>query len=413
MTLTSRYTRRSEPRCFASAALVLLAAGMTALWPSLSRAQPQVPPPSGPPAGTPELPPALMKPLPRTPGSDPLPEIPFTPLEKVKSRGTGSITLVLISDQGTDWRVWESFMDRNESRYRMHAVTLPGIAGTTAPSGMPPDAYYSDGLWTRNAERGILDLLDREKTERAFVMGWGYGGHLAMRLSMLHPTRIAGAISIDGTVTFEIPQMASPRVPREKREDFVVKTVLAGERVPNAAFFERQKQGLRMAMHNSERAAVFEEMIDGSPKGVFLQYLAEYYAADLWPRLEKLVSPIAVFVGIPEEDNPAKVPGAATKDKWNRWFLAAKERCDVVWFERSSPILTESAPHELDRSVHAFIHGHYVPGKGLYSKPMEKFVAPEEGGPPAIPRPENDPWIRDPNRAPATPGAAPDKPAAR
>ncbi|HRJ49572.1 MAG: alpha/beta hydrolase [Phycisphaeraceae bacterium] len=398
MTSIFGYKRRQHPLRLLAASILCGIAGPAVLTSSTAAAQPQTPP-AGPPPISPQTPPALMKPLPRMPGSEPIPQIPLTPLENVVSRGTGSITLVLISDQGTDWRIWDSFLERNESRYRMHAVTLPGIAGTTAPASMPAEAYYSDGLWTRNAERGILALLEQEKADRVFVMGWGYGGHLALRLSMLHPSRIAGAISIDGTVTFEIPSMATPRVPRDKREDFVVKTVLAGERVPDSVFFDRQKKGLRAALPDSRRAALFEEMIDGSPKPVFLQYLAEYFAADLWPHLDKLASPIAIFVGIPEEDNPALTPGAAAKEKWTRWFLAAKDHCDVVWFERSTPMLTESAPHELDRSVHAFIHGYHVPGKGLYSRPLATFVAPEEGGPPATPHLKKEKWIKDGNAA--------------
>ncbi len=403
---------RSNRTGLAGMAAVLLA-GLTLL-PSAALARYQIAPPPASPRERPGpvAPPAAPPQGSRAPAADPLPEIPLTPLGKVEVRGTGKESLILIPDYGMDWRLWESFMERNASRYTMYAINLPGVGGTSPPADMPTDAFYSDGVWTRNVENAILAMMDERKIEKAFAMGQAYGGHLAIRMAMMHPDRIAGSISLDGTVTVELPQQKSPRMPRDRREAFVAATMRAGERVPDDKFFERQKQGLKQAVADPARAEFIASMIDGVPKKVFLQYLAEYFAADLWANLDKLKSPIAVIVPLPGNEQANQAPNKATKSKWSRWFLAAKRQCDVVWFENSLPLVTECAPFELDRTVHAFVHGNYVPGKSRYAKPMTAYVAPEEGGPAEIPRPaDGQPRAEEDDSAPGdVPGNAPAEP---
>lgn len=359
--------------------------------------EPRPPTQARPPAGAPLL-------IPRKPAETPLPEIPLTPLEKYEVRGSGKTSLILIPDQGMDWRLWDPFMERNASRYTMYAINLPGMGGTTIPAPMPDDAFFSDGVWTRNAERAILALMDEKKLDKAFVMGQSYGGHLAIRLAILHPDRIAGAMSLDGTVTIELPDQNSPRMPRESREGFVAETIRAGKRLPDAKFLERQIDGLKRSVASEERGNLLASMLDGTTKEAFLQYMGEYYAADLWPLIADLKSPIAVLVTIPEETNDNRGLPRAQKDKWSKWFRAAKTNCDLVFIENTLPIITESAPYELDRAIHAFIAGNYVSGKSRFSKPMTSYVAPEEGGPAETPRPATDP-----TRAPEAPKPEADK----
>jgi len=347
----------------------------------------------------------------RKPGEPPLVEVPFTPLEKVEIRGTGTSPIILIAPYGMDWRLWETFMERNASRYKMYAITLPGFAGTTAPSAMPLGGFYADGAWTLNAERGIVKLIEDEKLDAPFVIGEGYGGHLAIRMVMMQPDKVSGAMSLNGPATVELPGQSNPRMPREQREDFVARTMRAAERVSDEDFFARQKVGIQGAIRDSARGEFIASMVDGGNKATFLQYLCEFYSADLWPRIGNLKKPIAVLVPMVGDQAAAnKVP----KETWRRWFQAARRNCDVVYFEKCMPLITEDAPQELDRSVHAFVHGKYVPGKSRFASPLEKYIAPEEGGPAEIDRlpeapPEGEPAA--PVAVPAPEGDGPKEPA--
>ncbi|GMV26811.1 MAG: hypothetical protein AMXMBFR58_28420 [Phycisphaerae bacterium] len=376
------------------------AAILVALLASSTFAQVLPAPPSTPPAQNPAQNPTqnpAQPPSPslatgkRPPGGDPLPEFPLTPLEKVEIKGTGTIPLVLIPDFNADHRMWDTFLERNQTRYKMFAVTLPGMSGTTAPAPLPADAYFSDGLWTRNAERALIKLLDDNNIDRAYFIGHYYGGHLAIRMALMHPDRVAGAISLNGTATVELPSQSSPRFPREHRESFVAATWEAGSKVSDEKFFARQKDGMLKSVGDSARGEYLVSLAQGSPKSVMLHYLAEYNAADLWPQLSDLKVPLAVFAPIPPVGDAGIAPNKALKAKWNRWFLSARHNCEVIWFENCLPMITESAPFELDRAVHAFVYGNFVPGRSSYSQPLTEYKAPEEGGPPETPRPSNTP----------------------
>ncbi|HLO41972.1 MAG TPA: alpha/beta hydrolase [Phycisphaerales bacterium] len=344
----------------------------------------------------------------RKPLEKPIPTIPLTPIEKFEKRGTGKITLILIPDYGMDWRAWETFMERNQARYTMYAINLPGIGGTTMPAEMPEDAFYADGVWTQNLEKALLKLMEDEKLDKPFIVGYSYGGHMALRMAIHHHEKIGGAISMDGTVTVHLPNQKGPRMPIQDREAFVAQTMSAGQKIADDVFMERQRTGLKSVITDPQRAEFISSLVDSVPKKVLLQYMGEYYAADQWQYIADLKTPVAVLVSIPSGAEAAL--SRASKQKWERWFLAAKQNLDLIWFENTNPIMTESAPFELDRAVHAFVHGNFVQGKTKYSKPMTEYVAPEEGGEAELPRPSVSAGAaaENPAEAPVTDGGSPD-----
>ncbi len=326
----------------------------------------------------------------RKPGEAPLVEVPFVPLEKVEVRGTGPVALILIPPHGMSWRMWDSFMERNGSRYTMYAINVPGFGGTTAPAAMASGSFYGDGVWTVNLERAILRLIEERKIDHPYLIGQGYGGHVALRILIEHPEAVSGAASLDGPATIELPKQTSPRFPRESRESFVAASVHAGEKVAEDEFIQRQKEALAALSPDAARGQVLAGMIDGSAKATFLQYMGEFYSADLWPGIADLKKPFAMMVPVPDENNAAISPNKSLKDRWKKWSQAAKKNYDLVYFEKSGPLITEWAPSELDRAVYALAHGLHIPGRNKYSSALEKFVAPDEGGPAMQPRLESE-----------------------
>jgi pimeloyl-ACP methyl ester carboxylesterase len=392
--MTKRTTRIARLAWLAGTAGVILSASSVSARQATAPGQVQ----PAEPAGQPTAP--LI--IPRKPAEKPVPKIEFTPIGKVEVRGTGKIPLILISDYGMDWRVWETFMERNQSRYTMYAINLPGIGGTQAPPAMPSDGFYADNLWTLNLEQGLLKLIEEKKLEKPFIVGHSYGGHMALRMAIHHPELIGGAMTLDGTVTVHLPDQKTPRLPIEERENFVARTISAGERISDAPFMERQKAGIKSVIENAERAEAISSLMESVPKKVLLQYMGEYYAADQWAGITDLKVPVAVLVSLPSSGE-AVAATRASRDKWSRWFMAAKKNLDLVWFENTNPIMTESAPFELDRAVHALAHGNFVTGKTRWAKPMTAYVAPEEGGPAEMPRMPQDLEEGTPQN-PVTPG---------
>jgi pimeloyl-ACP methyl ester carboxylesterase len=315
----------------------------------------------------------------RQPGEQPFVEVSFTPFEKVQTRGTGPIHIILIPPFNADWRLWNSFMERNAGRYTMHAVSLPGFGGTTPPP-QPAGGYYTDGPWTANAERAVLKLIEEKSLDKPFIMGQAYGGHVALRVALRHPEKVSGVISIDGSATVELPNQSDPKLPAADREKFVVGSVRAGEHVSEERFMTRQRDAAKAIASDPAKGELIASMLDGASQSTVLRYFGEYYAANLWPELPTLKARTAVLVPIPDE-GPGRGMDRQIKKRWERWFLAANKSLDLVWFDNTKPMVALEAPNELDRAVHDFVHGKFVRGKSRFSKPMDKFLPAEEGGP--------------------------------
>ena len=152
---------------------------------------------------------------------------PLGQLGRVEKRGHGPIPMILIADLRMDWDVYQSFMDRNGERYTMYAVTLPGFAGTPPPPRIPFDGKSTP--WWDGVERGIVDLIGREKLARPVVVGSVASAYLAARLALDHPDKIRAAVLLDGNVYQPVPPPSDPNKPMSLQE-----RPLALAKMPNA-----------------------------------------------------------------------------------------------------------------------------------------------------------------------------------
>ncbi len=75
------------------------------------------------------------------------------------------------------------------SDYRCIAYDRPGYAAS-----MPLAAGRGAGI--AHNVKDLLDLLDRLSVERAVLIGWSYGGHIAVQTAVEHPERVSGLIML-------------------------------------------------------------------------------------------------------------------------------------------------------------------------------------------------------------------------
>ncbi len=131
-------------------------------------------------------------------GQDEVPALPVTPLAEVVvtgvSEGEGVVDLILIPGIGLSHRAWQPWMEANADRYRMHAVTLPGMAGTAPPP--LPDPPVSDTPFLDNAVSAIALYIEEEGLDRPAVIGHGTGGMVAMLVGVRHPELVRATASI-------------------------------------------------------------------------------------------------------------------------------------------------------------------------------------------------------------------------
>ncbi|KRE23086.1 alpha/beta fold hydrolase [Agromyces sp. Soil535] len=105
------------------------------------------------------------------------------------------------------------------------------VAGMLAASGMRVIAPYlrgfgptrfTDAATMRSGEQGalaqdLLDLLDELGVERAIVGGYDWGGRAACIVSALHPSRVAGLVSVGGYNVFDAAFAQEPTRPEWER----------------------------------------------------------------------------------------------------------------------------------------------------------------------------------------------------
>ncbi|HEY7183940.1 MAG TPA: hypothetical protein VIC84_21085, partial [Blastocatellia bacterium] len=149
---------------------------------------------------------------------------PLGNLGAVEKRGRGPIPMILIADVRTDWSLYRKFMDRNADRYTMYAVTLPGYGGAPAPP-RPETFDLKSTPWWDGAEKGVINLIEKNRLTKPVVVGTAASSYLATRLAVNHPDKIRAAVVISGNVYAAFRSLANPDYPAtpEERPDVLMK----------------------------------------------------------------------------------------------------------------------------------------------------------------------------------------------
>ncbi len=149
-------------------------------------------------------------------GCAPAPSSPAPELGEVVSIGAGPDTLVLIPCMGCRWRSWDTFMERNDARFAMWAVTLPGFGGSPAPA-LPQ--YADADEWHDHAARAVGAMLESEGLTNVTLVGHSFGAFVAAHVAALYPGRVRGVVALDSSVLSGAAR--DPALAREIREQYI------------------------------------------------------------------------------------------------------------------------------------------------------------------------------------------------
>lgn len=220
-------------------------------------------------------------------------------LGAVVERGKGRIDMVLVSGFGVGASAFEGFMRRNEHRYHMLAVTLPGFEGTAAPPMPPPETSYGDQTWTRAAAEAVAKLIRERKLKRPVLVGHFLNGtQVVLRVALDHPESVRAVVLLAGSPRFE-PVDASGTWPKNLTVDQKVKAV-DGYMAPRwfkTVTRETWVQSNFVAGDYSTDAARgkrFADLANAPPLPVLVRWLCEFHASDGWAELPKLQRPLLV-----------------------------------------------------------------------------------------------------------------------
>lgn len=199
----------------------------------------------------------------------------------VEQSGAGR-DLVLLHGWGMHGGVWSGVARDLESRFRIHAVDLPGHGRSKAASFENLDAS--------------VDLIARSVPAGAIVCGWSLGGLLAQRLALRHPGT-ARALALIGTTPCFVERPGWPHgMKAQTLADF------AADLRRDAAATLRTFVALNVAGGSHGRAAIRELAAEfaahGAPEAAVLDAgLAVLEQADLRAEAGAISQPAVVIHG--------------------------------------------------------------------------------------------------------------------
>ncbi|TVQ31044.1 MAG: alpha/beta hydrolase [Phycisphaeraceae bacterium] len=273
-----------------------------------------------------------------------------TPIQDSKVEGDGAINIVLIPGFGCDLTVWDDFLERNSDRYTMHAVTLPGIAGTPAP-----DASDTEGTpMLDNAIGALVGYIDGAGLDSPIIIGHSLGGTLAMRLAIEHPDKVGKVIAVDGM----------PAMPLGQEMDVETRRMAVNQEIaPQLRNLNDEQWSMQLAQmfspmfHDQERAGEVVEMAQKTDRKVAVEYLLDLLKTDIRPQLNQHRAPLLAIAAVDSDQ-----PGAAPEMFRQMWsdMLQGTPSSTIVLFDRTSHFVMDQRPEELDKAVAAFADGQPV-----------------------------------------------------
>jgi pimeloyl-ACP methyl ester carboxylesterase len=304
--------------------------------------------------------------------------------------------MVLIPNLVMDWTIFESFMERNSSKYTMYAVTLPGFAGSAPPSAPPEGSSLAAAPWMANVERAILRMIDEKGLDHPVLVGQSMGGHVALRLAIHNTGKFRGVVVINSMAA--TPLDPEPATPQERIRIVDEQIAAMARKASEEEWKAYQADWIVKSMPESDKGRV-QALVDKAamvPKAVSSRYMLEYFASDLTGAIGKVETPLLVIAPAGPVLNPR---WGAMRERWKRQFGGAPKGT-LVFFEDSGEFITEDSPAELDRAIEQFLAGQTVSGKTALP-----------GIPPAPSPPARPPPGATGNTARPEPAPAPPKPA--
>ena len=123
----------------------------------------------------------------------------------ISDTGGSGVPLVLLHGSGASGEVFRSqFQSPLANHFRMIAIDLPGHGGSDRFSD-PAQTYALPEV-----ARSISGLFPRLGIDRAVVMGWSLGGHIAIEMMASAPDQLAG-VMIAGTPPIDTGPLSSLR----------------------------------------------------------------------------------------------------------------------------------------------------------------------------------------------------------
>ncbi len=215
----------------------------------------------------------------------------------VKS-GSGKQAMILIPGLGFDSSIFQEFLTANKNKYRMYAVTIPGMGDTPAPPMPPEGSSYGENTWVNNTVDAIVKLIEREKLNRPAIVGhFVLGSMIALRLTLNLPEKIGKVVIIGGSAKIAVPQLAGIQIPLASRVAYV-DTSLAPNwfKTVTEETWDSNNYYPETYSRIPDVAAKYWQMVTEVPIHVLIRYYCEYSASDHSFRFGEIKNPLLILL---------------------------------------------------------------------------------------------------------------------
>jgi len=308
---------------------------------------------------------------------------PLGQLGHIERLGRGPVPMILIADARTDWTIYQSFMERNASKYTMYAVTLPGYGGTPPPP-RPAVVDLTTTPWWDGIEQGVMQLIEKNRLNKPVIVGTQTSAYLAARFALRHPEKVRAAVLLNGLVYSPVRSFTNPDAPAtlEERRNFIAKqpgaigmlAELSPQFLPAKETVDEMMKAPTQAQTNTMlgttrnlergKALFASTALNSDPRAY--RYGAEVLFNDLSAGFKNLSVPVLSITPVPDDSSPSQ--GSPASAQWTELKLRYPAiPLTSVFFENTRNYITEEAPSELDRAVEAFLAGKPVEGRRGHS----------------------------------------------
>jgi pimeloyl-ACP methyl ester carboxylesterase len=290
---------------------------------------------------------------------------PLGTLGTVVARGNGRTDVVLVSGFGLGASAFDGFMRRNEGRFRMFAVTLPGFEGTAAPPMPAAGTGYGEQTWTRAAAEAVTAMIRERKLKRPVLVGHSLNGaQVVMRVAVDHPELVRAVVFLAGSPRFE-PVEAGGQWPKNLPLDKKVQMVdqfMAPRWFKTVTRDTWVKNNFKADDYSTDpaRGARYADLANAAPLPVLVRWLCEFHASDLLADLPKLKLPLLVveptFTAALRADPKHSYLQAFFVEPW-RGVLTRRRNTETLSVDDAGIMVMDDQAALVDRKFVTFVKG--------------------------------------------------------
>lgn len=281
---------------------------------------------------------------------------PDAPIERWEVVGDGAIDIVMIPGLACDGTVFNDFMQARSRLYRFHALTLPGMAGTTPPAGAD-QMNFAGTPWIDNAIQAIAHHITEQRIDRPLIMGHAMGGTIAIRFALDHPELVSGVVTLDGFPAVPLFQEVTP----ETREQVIMQSVAGTLLQQSAEDWYRSTDAMATMftlneVRNQELAAMFRT----TAHPIARRYMIEFYKTDPGARLGESEIPMLAVASIDSQTAAIADRRGGIEARRERWrnAMAPVRNGMLAFAEDCKHFLFDECPEDIDEAMNRFLLEH-------------------------------------------------------